>query len=62
MILLEIKFFFLLYLRLLSHTETKQELVRTRADFLMTTDDLSAKLNGVFLNLKLDKNPNAKIF
>jgi hypothetical protein len=36
--------------------------VRTRADFLITVDGLSAKFNGIFLNLKLDKNRNAKTF
>ncbi len=37
--------------------------MKTRADFLMTVDGLSAKLNGIYSYIwKLDKDSNAKIF
>jgi hypothetical protein len=37
--------------------------VKTRADFLITVDGLSAKLNGIYSYIgKLDKNSNANIF
>ncbi len=37
--------------------------MKTRADFLITVDDLSAKLNGIYSYIgKLDKDSNAKIF
>ncbi len=32
----------------LLNTETKKELVKTRADLFIIVDDLSAKLNGIF--------------
>jgi hypothetical protein len=54
---------FLQNLRFLLRTETKQELVKTRADFLITVDGLSAKLNGIYSYIGiLDKNSNANIF
>jgi hypothetical protein len=38
-------------------------LAKTRADFLITVDGLSAKLNGIYSYIgKLDKNSNANIF
>jgi hypothetical protein len=37
-------------------------LEKTRADFTITVDDLSAKLNGKFFVLKLNKNSNVKTF